>query len=150
MKKTNFSTVIVNFLGVLLLITLIMMPLYFAKNFAKVAGVRSQSPYLVVSQVEKFPGMTFTQDSNQYQITFDKLGPPQAYLGVLVLNNPTSDTKSYQINVLSGATQVFFGEDLANQTTLIKVPATSSVPISLLSQGESASTQTIEFTITAQ
>lgn len=146
MKKANFSTVIVNFLGVLLLVTLIMMPLYFAKNFTKVAGVKSESKFLVVSQIEKFPGMTLTQDSNQYQITFNKLGPSQSYLGVLILNNPTSETKTYQINIVSGQTQVFFGEDLANQTTLIKVPATSSVPISLLSENDQSSRE-VQFSI---
>lgn len=149
MKKVSVSAVVVNLLGVFLLVTLIVTPLYFAKNFTKIAGVKSPSQFLIISQIEKFPGMTFTQDSNQYQITFNKLGPSQVYLGVMILNNPTSDTKSYQINVLSGATQVFFGEDLANQTTLIKVPATASVPISLFS-GNDLTTQEVQFSIQAK
>lgn len=137
-----------NFLAVVLLIGLIATPIYFAKNFAKVSGVKSESKYLVVSQIEKFPGMSLTQQGDQYTISFTKLGPSQAYLGVLILNNPTNENQTYSIEVQSGETQVFFGQDLDNQLIRISVPSQTSTPISLMSEGEPQS-QSVQFNITA-
>ena len=146
--NNHFLKITLNFSAVILLIALIATPFFFAKNLAQVAGVKSQSQYLVVSQVEKFPGMKLTQEADRYQISFAKLGPSQAYLGVLILNNPTPETKTYKLEITQGSAQVFFGEDLANQLTQISAPSQSSVPISLLSdQNSSASSQTVEFKI---
>ena len=146
----NFFKITLNFLAVVLLISLIATPFFFAKNFAKVAGVKSQSQCLVVSQVEKFPNMKFTQDADRYQITFEKMGPLQAFLSVLILNNPTDQTRTYQMSVTRGQTQVFFGEDYQDPQTKVTVPPTASVPISLISDSESETkNQSVEFVIQA-
>ena len=135
-------------MAVVLLIGLIATPFYFARNFARVAGVKSQSQFLVVSQIEKFPNMKLTQDADCYQITFEKMGPSQAYLGVLVINNPTDRTQTYKLQVTSGDTKVFFGEDLNNQSTSISIPSQASVPISLISKESSPDiTQAVEFKV---
>lgn len=144
----TFTKITLNFLAVVLLIGLIATPIYFAKNFAKVSGVRSQSSYLVVSQVEKFPNLSLTQEAEKYSITYSKLGPSQAFLGILILNNPTKETQTYWIAKLAGVDNVFFGQNLNDQKTQISAPSATSVPISLYSQEESTtSTQTVEFTI---
>lgn len=150
----NITKITVNFISVVLLIGLIVTPIYFAQNFAKVAGVKSQSPYLLVSQIEKFPNLTLSQTNNRYTITYTKLGESQAFLGVLIVNNPTAQSKTYSIersDLTSGSTSnaVFFGQDIKNQKTKISIPSQSAVPISLLSEDISNETQTIEFTINA-
>ena len=137
-----------NFLAVVLLISLIATPFLFARNFAKVAGVKSESRFSVVSQVEKFPGMEFFQEADHYQISFTKLGPSQAFLGVLIINNPTNRTQSYSLAVTSGQTRVFFGEDLDNPLTQISIPSSASVPMSIYSSQETlGESQIVEFTI---
>lgn len=147
MKHQNWLMIIANFCAVILFVALIAAPIYFAKNFAQVAGVKSQSEYLVVSQVEKFPGMTFSQDSNNFQISFIKQGASQAYLGVLIVNNPTNETKKYSLQVNSAGNKVFFGQDLENQPTQISLPPQISIPISILSPDNLLSYQTVQFTI---
>ena len=148
--KHHFLKITLNFLAVVLLISLIATPLYFARNFAKVAGVKSESKYLIVSQIEKFPNMTFSQNGDNYQISFNKLGPSQAFLGILIVNNPTKNTQTYRIETAGSAT-LFFGEDLKNQQTQISVPASASVPVSLFSGPEAtAESQTVDFQITAE
>ncbi len=142
----HFLNISLNFLAVVLLITLIAAPFYFAKNFSQVAGVKSQSPYLVVPQVDKFPSMTLTQNGNNFQITFTKQNPSQAYLSVLIINNPTNQPKTYELQATKGSQTVFFGESLESPLTKINVPAQASVPISILSSA-STSTQTVEFAI---
>ena len=102
---------------------------------------------MVVSQVEKFPGMYLSQTGNRYEISFERQNPSQAYMAVLIVNNPTNKAKTYSLQASSGATTAFFGEDLDSLLTQINVPAGVSVPISLISQGDSASTQTIELSI---
>ena len=135
-------------MAVVLLIGLIATPFYFARNFARVAGVKSQSQFLVVSQVEKFPEMILSQEADRYQITFTKLGPSQAYLGVLIINNPTNQTQTYDLKVTSGSAQVFFGEDLNNQLTQISTPSQASVPVSLFSgQDVWSENQAVEFVL---
>jgi len=147
MKNYHILKITFNFLAVVLLISLIATPFFFAKNFAKVAGVKSTTPYLLVSQIEKFPNMKFLQEENKYKISFEKFGSSQAYLGVLIINNPTDRTQTYSLDTL-GETKVFFGEDLNNLITQISVPSSVSVPISLLSTGESpVESQTVEFKI---
>ncbi len=146
----HFLKITLNFLAVVLLISLIATPLYFARNFAKVAGIKSESKFLVVSQIEKFPNMKLTQTADKYTISFTKLGSPQAFLGILIINNPTKNTQTYRLDS-SGAVELFFGEDLKNQQSRISVPASASVPISLFSGEEAtAASQTAEFRITAE
>src|SRR4030067_2951864 len=109
----------VNISSVLLLVALIVGPLLIAKNMAKVAGVKSESKFLVVSQIEKFPNLNLTQRENAYSISFTKQGLSQAYLGVLIVNNPRDTVQTYSLNEVSGQAQAFFGEDLGSQTTEI-------------------------------
>ena len=91
--------------------------------------------------------MFLSQVGDRYEISFERQNPSQAYLSVLIVNNHTDETRTYSLQASSGATTAFFGEDLENLITKINVPAGVSVPISLFSQGDSSSTQTIEFTI---
>ena len=143
--KHHFLKITLNFSAVVLLVALIATPIYFARNFAKVAGVKSESKYLIVSQIEKFPNMTFSQNGDNYQISFNKLGQSQAFLGILIVNNPTNSTQTYRLDS-TGSAKLFFGEDLKNQQSQISVPASASVPVSLYSESADLS-QTIEFTI---
>lgn len=151
MKKQHLLTVVTNFLAVVLLASLFLTPLYFAKNFAKVAGVKSTPPYLLVSQVEKFPNLTFSQEADNYLISFTKHGPSQAYLDILVINNPTTISQTYTLRVISGQAKLFFGNDLASQLTTIAIYNSISIPISLYSSPEDlASGQTVKFRIIAE
>ena len=150
MKHHPLLKICLNFSAVILLLALIITPFYFAKNFSQVAGVKSQSPYLVVSQVEKFPGMTLTQDAASFQISFTKQGASQAYLGVLIVNNPTNETKKYSLQESSTNNNVFFGEDLQNQLTQISMPPQTSVPVSILSSDSPFLSQTVQCTIQSQ
>ncbi|KKR86114.1 MAG: hypothetical protein UU34_C0021G0008 [Candidatus Curtissbacteria bacterium GW2011_GWA1_41_11] len=147
MKNHHFLKISLNFAAVILLLTLVVTPFYFARQFSQVSGVKSETQYLVVSQVEKFPGMYLSQTGNRYEISFERQNPSQAYMAVLIVNNPTNKAKTYSLQASSGATTAFFGEDLDSLLTQINVPAGVSVPISLISQGDSASTQTIELSI---
>ena len=151
MNENKLLKITLNFSAVILLIALIATPFLFAKNFAQVAGVKSESQYLVVSQVEKFPGMKLTQEADSYQISFEKLGSSQAYLGVLIINNPTQETKTYSLKITQGSAKVFFGEDLDNLTTQITVPSGASVPVSLISSQEASSaSQAVEYKINVE
>lgn len=148
MKESKTIKILLNFLAVILLISLIATPLYFAKNFAQVAGVKSSASYLLVSQIEKFPNLTFSQTADTYSITFQKQGPSQAFLGILFVNNPTDTIQTYSLNTTSGQAKLFFGENLEDQLTTISVPSQTSVPVSLYSSEEAtASSQSVEFTI---
>jgi len=146
--KQHYLKITLNFLAVVLLISLIATPLYFARNFAKVAGVKSFSKFLVVSQVEKFPNIKFAQEGDKYTISFTKQGPTQAFLGILIINNPTSQSQTYAIRVISGQSNLFFGEDLDNQVFQITLPASTSSAVSLVSEGSSTN-QIVKFQITA-
>jgi len=147
--NNHFLKITLNFMAVVLLVGLIATPFFFAKNFARVAGVKSESKYLVVSQVEKFPGMEFSQDADSYRISFSKQGPSQAYLGILIINNPTDRTQTYLLRRTSGDTKLFWGEDLNNQSTSISIPSQASVSISLISTQEASLdiTQAVEFKV---
>ncbi|MBI2326900.1 hypothetical protein HYU92_01130 [Candidatus Curtissbacteria bacterium] len=148
--NNHFLKITANFFATLILIAILALPLLFAASFTKVAGVKNQSKYLIVSQIDKFPDMTLSQQEDRYKISFDKLGPSQAFLSVLILNNPTNQTQTYSLDVTSGQAKPFFSEDLDNQITKIAVPQKTSVPISLFSGEEAtAEGQTIEFTIRA-
>ena len=146
--KLKLQTVIANLSAFFLLTALIIAPIYFANNFSQVAGVKTESKYLLISQTDKFPQMTFNQSANSYTITFTKLTPSQAYLSVVIINNPTNETKTYTINNRSTENKLFFGEDLNNQQTKISIPSQSSVPISLLSTS-TTNTQSAAFQIQA-
>ena len=141
----------VNISSVLLLVALIVGPLLIAKNMAKVAGVKSESKYLIVSQIERFPNLSLVQKENTYSISFAKQGPSQAYIGVLIVNNPTETTQTYSIGRISGDAQPFFGENPDDQSTKVTVPSQASVPLSLFSYARSESeNQTVEFRIQAE
>lgn len=126
----------INILAVLSLVGLILAPIYFATHITKVAGVKSQSQFLIVSQVEKFPGMKLTQVGNIFEIEFEKYAQSQAFLSVLILNNPTNESKTYSLQTHTSPNKVFFGEDLINQPKTINVPSLASVPISFQSTGQ--------------
>ncbi len=145
--KNHFLTISSNFIAVFLLISLIATPIYFAHNFAKVAGVKSESRYLVISQIDKFPNLTLSQNANKYTITFTKFAKSQAFLEVLIVNNPTSQTQTYKLES-NGPNKPFFGQDINDQKTQINVPAQASVPISFISPKESSQeSQFLEFNI---
>lgn len=146
--KHHLLKISLNFSAILLLLVLIITPIYFAKNFAQVSGVKSQSNYLLVSQIDKFPGMTFTQTDQNYTINFTKQATSQAYLALFIINNPTNDAKTYTIKSNNANNTLFFGEDLNNRQTKINIPAQSSTPISLLSQSP-RDTQSATFEIQA-
>lgn len=148
MNARFWGFIFLNFCAVLLLTALIAGPLLIAKNMTKVAGVKSESKFLVVSQIEKFPNLNLTQRENKYSISYTKQGPAQAYIGVLIVNNPTDTTQTYGIERVSGQAQAFFGEDLGNRAFGITVPSQASVPVSLFSESETMdSSQTVEFKI---
>ena len=150
MSVRFWGFIFLNFSAILLLSALIAGPLLIAKNMAKVAGVKSESKFLVVSQIEKFPNLALTQRENTYSISFTKVGSEQAFLGILIVNNPAETTQTYSIERISGESQPFFGEDLGSQLTEISVPSTASVPISLFSGSEaSTDSQTVEFSISS-
>lgn len=148
MRDFSLIKITLNFLAVVLLVSLVAAPIYFARNFAKVASVKTESQFLIASQVEKFPNLSINQVGDRYQITFTKQGPSQAYLQVLILNNPTSQTQIYQLENLVGTAIVFFGQDQNNLYTQLPVPSLTSVSISLFSGADNPTpTQTIEFTV---
>lgn len=145
--KRKILAVVVNTFAVFLLTALIITPIYFANNFSQVAGVKTESRYLLISQTDKFPQMKFSQDGKFYQLTFQKLGSSQAFLSVFILNNPTAKAQSYTIQVNSSQASVFFGEDINNQQTTVTVPPSASVPIGIVSTNTNTSDQLVEFSI---
>lgn len=144
----HLAIIISNSLAVLLLLALVATPIYFARNFAQVAGVKTESSYLLISQIEKFPGMALKQESNNYSISFTKQAQSQAYLSIFIINNPTNGTKTYTILNSSTENTAFFGESLNNREITISVPPQSSVPISLISSSQTAA-QAASFQIQA-
>lgn len=147
--KFNLLTITLNFFAVILLVSLIAAPIYFANNFAKVAGVKSQASYIASSQVDKFPQMKLEQEGDNYKISFTKQAVSQAYLSVLIVTNPTKEAKLYTIIQSSVAASAFFGEDVNNLQTEVRVPPSTSVPISLVSTSDQ-NDQTTQFTIHAE
>src|SRR3989338_3244109 len=149
MPKSNLLSIPLNFFASLLLISLIAAPIYFANNFAKVAGVKSEASYIISSQVDKFPQMKLEQVGGSFKISFTKQAPSQAYLSVLIITNPTKESRQYTIIQPSGANKAFFGEDVNNLQTEVKVPPQTPVPISLISTSEQ-NNHTINFSISSQ
>src|SRR3989344_7089853 len=133
MKHQPLLTITLNFFAVILLVSLIAAPIYFAKNFAQVAGVKSEASYIASSQVDKFPQMKLEQEGDSYKISFTKQAASQAYLSVLIITNPTKESRQYTIIQPSGANKAFFGEDVNNLQREVKIPPQTSVPISLIS-----------------
>ncbi|MDP2632150.1 MAG: hypothetical protein Q8P25_00305 [Candidatus Curtissbacteria bacterium] len=146
MKDTKLTKAILNFFSVVLLISLIAAPIYFATGFAKVAGVKSESKYLIVSQIDKFPNLKLSQTGDTYQISFTKMGPSQAFLDILILNNPTSEAQTYMVQKNIGTADIFFGHNLDDIRKEISVPSNSSVPLSIYST-DGNEDQSVEFTI---
>ncbi len=146
--KNLLSVITVNFLTIAVLLTLFAAPIYFAHNFTQVAGVKTESQYLIVSQFSKFPNLKFEQIGENYSVSISKQANSQAFLSVFIINNPAKTNKTYSVNIVRGETKIFFGQDLQNQTTRITAPAGSSIPISLLSYGTS-SEDSVEFKIEA-
>ena len=120
------------------LTALIAAPFYFAKRSINVAGVKTEAAYLVISQIEKFPGMEFSQKGQTYALSLPTSA--DAYIGVLILTNPSNETKSYRLETGKG---IFFGENLDDQLTPVLLPAGTSIPLSVLSNGN----RKIEFKI---
>lgn len=145
--KSKILAIIANTFAVFLLTALIIAPIYFANNFSQVAGVKTESKYLLISQTDKFPQMKFSQEDKRYQLTFQKQGNSQAFLSVFILNNPTAIAQSYTINVNSGQGNIFFGDDINNQQTTVTVPPSASVPISMISTSQILFEQSIEFLV---
>ncbi len=139
MLRNSINNAILNFSAILLLATLIAAPIYFAKNITKVAGVKSESTYLLISQVEKFPQMSLTQTENKYSMTFTKQAQKQAYQSVIILNNPTNETKTYMISNSSNTARAFFGEDITKIQTKITLPAKAATSISILANSNDLS-----------
>lgn len=125
--------IVLNSIAVLALIATIALPLVFAKNFTKVAGVKTEAQFLIISQVDKFPDMILSQTDNDFSIKFNKSATKQAFLSVFIINNPTEQTKKYQIDTKSGNGAVFFGENLKNMQETVTLPPNSSSAISVYS-----------------
>lgn len=149
MMKKHLLAIGLNFSAVLVLAALIIAPLYFAKNLTQVAGVKSESPYLLVSQIEKFPGMKLAQTQNIYTVSFIKQSQSQAYLSILIINNPTNEPKIYTVQNQQTENKFFFGDDLNNLQLKINIPPQTSVPVSLISQS-SQDAQTASFQIKSE
>ncbi|MBI4037703.1 hypothetical protein HY382_01495 [Candidatus Curtissbacteria bacterium] len=138
MKKKHFLYTLANFSTFMVLAAIVAAPLYFASKFTQVAGVKSQSTYLIISQAEKFPGMKFSQDGTTYSLNLPNSA--EAYLAVLILNNPTNQSRTYQIESSDG---FFFGDNLDEKLKSISLPAGASVPVSVQSKDNSE----VEFSV---
>ena len=147
MNPKSLSKVAVNFFAIVTLASLLIIPLYFAKNLGKVAGVKNQSKYLLVSQIENFPNLSLSQTENIYSVTFAKFGQNQAYIGVFIINNPTDTTQTYEIEKLAGSATPFFGEYPSTKVQEISLPQSTSATISIISEGETQANQIVEFKI---
>lgn len=147
MKK--LGSVLVNFTGTLVLIGLLALPFYFSSQVIKhsnVAGARNTSHYILISQIDKFPGLELSQQANDYKITLSKISASQAFIAVALVSNPTDKAQNYELLSNSEGSKVFFGEDLNNLQTIISAPSSASIPISILASG-AQDVQTVEFTI---
>lgn len=142
MKARTLLFITANFLAVVVLAALFAGPFYFAKNFTKVAGIKTVTPYIITFQGENFPNLHFTESGGKYRITFSKIGPSQAFLKVLLLENPSNQGRLFTLQVFSGDAKVFFGDKIDDQKTKVYLKPQSTTPISLLSQTQN---QTVEF-----
>jgi len=153
MKPKHVYLVFINLIAVFVLLLLLGTPFYFASTISKpasIAGAKSQRPYMIISQVDKFPNVKLSQQEDNYKITFSKIAPSQAFTSLLLITNPTNRTQSYKIVKTAGDAEVFFGENLKNRQTSVLAPSSVSIPISVYSAKESsASSQTVDFQIEA-
>ena len=145
----HYLTAIANFLAVLVLLGIFASPFFIARNLTKVAGIKSTAPYLITSQIEKFPNVSFSQTGQVYSIAYSKLSQNQEFQELLILTNPASHAQKYQISKLSGTADVFLGTDSKAGVTHITLPAGSSVPVSLFSPSLDQ-IYSVEFTIDTQ
>lgn len=145
--KNHLANIIANFSLVVILVVLIATPMYFAKNFTQVAGVKTQSQYLLVSQVEKFPNLKLNQESENYSVTWNKTASHLAFTGVFILNNPTKTPLSYKIETKNGSAEVFFGEDIENKLIEVLLPSSTSAPVSIYAP---ENVQTAQFRISVK
>jgi len=149
MRDNKTFSALANFSAVLLLLALIGAPVYFASNFVNIAGVKNEAKFIIVSQIDRFPNLSLTQNNDNYYISFNKQAQSEAFLGVLILNNPTLTSHKYLISTSQVGAKVFFGEDLDNQQSSVSIPASASIPISLISKGETGD-QSVKFNITVK
>lgn len=126
-----FVNISINFLAALLLLSVILVPLFFVNNFAKVAGVKTESPYLLIPQVDKFPSAIFEQAERTYTVKIKKQSPKQVYLSILIINNPTPITKKYKLINYSEENSAFFGEEISSMEKTVILPSGTSSPISI-------------------
>lgn len=146
MKARHISLALANFAATMFLLTLIAAPFFFAHNMVKVAGIKTAANSLVSSQIDRFNNLTLTQQGKNYQITYTKTAPDQVFQGILILTNPTAQTRVYTITKLSGDASVFFGEDWGNSQIQITLPSGASTPVSLYSSSLDQGA-TVEFSI---
>lgn len=138
MIKNLLTHSLSNFFAITLLLAIISLPLYFAKNFAQVSGLKNQTDYLVTSQIDKFPNLSLAQNGDEFQVTLEKYpGASAAFLGILQITNPTNTQKKYQIKNLSSGSEAFFGEDSQDRQIEITLPPTTTTPLSVFSSKES-------------
>lgn len=143
--KNHFAKITLNFLAVILLAGLLSLPLFFAANFAKVAGEKTSAEYLIVPHADNFPNLDITGENEKYLVSFTPVGVPQAFLGIMTLANPANTPKTYSLEESAPDVEVFFGQDPQNHAAKITLPPHAQTPISLFSQ--SASHQNITFTV---
>lgn len=144
MKARIPLIIIANFLAVVVLAALFSGPFYFASNFTKVAGIKTVTPYKITFQTDQFPNLHFVDTGSKYQIAFSKIGPSQAFLKVLLLENPSNQSRLYTLQVSAGDAKVFFGDKIEDQKTRVYLKPQDAAPISLISETEN---QTVEFRI---
>lgn len=145
----HFFVSLANFFAVLVLLAIFASPFYIAGNLTKVAGVKTAAPYLITSQIEKFPNVTLSQKGQTYRISYTKLSQSQEFQELLILTNPAAHAQKYQITKISGYADVYFGKESNNKTVQISLPTGSSVPISLFS-GDFDQSYSVEFKIDTQ
>lgn len=146
MAGIHLRTIGLNFGATLLLLGIITSPFYIAKNLNQVAGVKSESLFLVTSQIDKFPLMKLEQSGNTYKISFEKIQSSQAFTQVLLLTNPTSQTKIYKVITKDDQDKVFFGENHKDLQDTVTAPSKITIPISILANSQNL-VDSVEFEI---
>lgn len=144
MNHNHYLKITLNFSAVILLFGLISLPLFFAANFAKVAGEKTSAEYVAISHADNFPNLDITGENEKYQVSFTPVGAPQAFLGIMTLVNPTDTVKTYSFET-TGEAEIFFGQDPQNRPVKITLPPHAQTSISLYSQ--SGGNQSITFTV---
>lgn len=133
MTLKNVVAYIANLLAVVNLILIIALPFFLANRMVKVAGIKTAIPYLISSQIQRFPNLTFSQEGQTYSLIYSQFAPSQTYQSVLILTNTAAGTQNFSLVSVSGQGQVFFGEDPKIKVKQIALPSGASTPISLFS-----------------